>query len=287
MSSYEKLIQLFNNHYDIEKIIQPENDFIRYINNKIDSVDFENFFDVSKQRDLSLKFHWGHNHTFSSTFKIEGRMGNRHLNIISQFVDKFSMPFDLKNKKVLDIGVWTGGTSLLLVAMGAEVIAIEEVSKYADMVNYLSYSFGIQDLLKCYSLSLYEALPMYCDYFDYVLYSGVIYHVTDPLLSLRQVFTSLKNGGEVFIETYGINSSESVCKYEGPNIYSSGNEDLLNRTGWNYFIPSTKCLERWCYDVGFQSVYIGDLNKHRVLGKAKRVKFLDFCRAGISNRFIR
>ena len=59
--------------------------------------------------------------------------------IIADFIDQFDFPEKLGGMRVLDIGAWTGGISLLLAAMGAKVVALEEVVKYSNTVNYLAY----------------------------------------------------------------------------------------------------------------------------------------------------
>jgi|LSQX01.2.fsa_nt_gb 2-polyprenyl-3-methyl-5-hydroxy-6-metoxy-1,4-benzoquinol methylase len=282
------LASLFQENYTLDKLINVnKEDFIKHVTSRIDKISHENFVNSKFQRDLSIKFHWGHNHNFGDDLNLVGNMKNRHIDILNQFVNDYGLPKDLSNKKVLDIGVWTGGISLLLCAMGADVYAIEEVNQYAEMVNYLSYAFGIDNKLRCYAMSLYDFIPIFSDTFDYVIYSGVIYHVSDPLLSLRLIFSSLKDGGTVFLETMGIDESRSVCLYEGPDVFSSGDIKKLNRTGWNYFIPSSKCLENWCYNAGFQKIKIGSYHNKRILGKASREYYTDFCRAGLSKNNIR
>jgi 2-polyprenyl-3-methyl-5-hydroxy-6-metoxy-1,4-benzoquinol methylase len=282
---------LFQDRYSSQKLRGLDPDiFHSYIQNLIASDDSakEGYLDQSKQRDLSIRFHWGHHHDFGNGVIYEGKMGWRHVNILARFVCDYGMSFDLSGKRVLDIGVWTGGTSLLLAAMGAEVLAVEEVAKYSDTVNYLANAFGIQDRLKCIPRSLYDVLPMFADYFDYIVYSGVIYHVSDPLLSLRLVFSALMDDGKVFLETYGFNHSDCVCRYEGPSIVHNGSKEFLDRGGWNYYIPSPKCLDTWCRDAGFQVVHIGDVDSSsRLLGVARRTQFGDFCRAGLSRPSIR
>ncbi len=137
-------------------------------------------------------------------------MADRHFDIIYSFVEDYDLTCDLSEKTILDIGVWTAGTSLLLAPMGAEVYAIEEVMQYSEMVNYITRAFGSEEKQRYYSLSLYEFLPMYADTFDYIIYSGIIYHVSDPLLSLQHVFNSVKDGRTEFLETYGVNEKGSI-----------------------------------------------------------------------------
>ncbi len=284
----EALKDLFTERFSSANVVGGKADMLfAEIDRRIGSIDsnMEGFLDSENQRDLSLKFHWGHNHDFGNGASYQGLMGDRHLDIISKFVSSYQLPVDLSGKNVLDIGVWTGGTSLLLAAMGANVTALEEVKKYAEMVNILASTFGLNSQVKCLPMGLYDALPMFADSFDYVIYSGVLYHVSDPLLSLRLIFTALKDGGICFVETLGYPSPDSVCHYEGPAItHNDGSSrQSLNRGGWNYFMPSPSCLRSWCSDVGFQEVEVGDPDPAlRILASAKRTDFTDFCRAGFS-----
>jgi len=109
----------------------------------------EKYVDPARQRDLSVHFHWGHNHDFG-TFRLRGRMGDRHIRLISRYAQMGAIPLDLAGASVFDIGCWTGGTSLLFAAMGASVYAIEEVRKYAECASYLAYAFGVEDRLRAY-----------------------------------------------------------------------------------------------------------------------------------------
>lgn len=247
----------------------------------------EGYVDPTKQRDLSVRFHWGHQHEFGE-FTLPGRMGWRHVQIPAAFHTDFGLPLDLSGTSILDIGVWTGGTSLLLCAMGANVVAIEEVRKYTEALTFLKDSFNIENLtVKNESIyDLINASDLF-DTFDYVLFSGVIYHLTDPIIAARTVFNLLKNGGTCFIESGAIASERSLVAYEGPNVFLSGTAENLDRSGWNWFVPSKKALEQMFLDVGFDEVKNGTLNSGRVLSSAKRMHHKDMNRAGLSVRNIR
>lgn len=247
----------------------------------------EGFLDPTVQRDLSIRFHWGHDHYVDPHWTIPGRMGNRHVAILARFMETYGLERDLTGKRVLDIGAWTGGMSLLLAAMGAKVVALEEVRKYAETVNFLADLYGLGDRIACVPDSLYDFLPRHADAFDIVIYSGVVYHVTDPVLSLRMIFGALRDGGRAFVETAGYDSPESLCLYEGPTVFHSGTAEEQNRGGWNYFLPSPSCLERWCRDAGFQDVSVGPVIDQRVHAAARRTGFADFLRAGLSMRNVR
>ncbi len=183
--------------------------------------------------------------------------------------------------------MWTGGTSLLLSALGAEVTAIEEVKKYANTVNYMAQAFGLNNL-KCDSTSLYDI--NYQDAFDYIIYSGVIYHVTDPVLSLRILYNALLDGGEIFVETMGVNANNEIplALVEGPAVVRGGAKEDLNRGGWNYFVPTSNALKLWIETVGFENVIAGGIdNNSRILAKGVRHRHEDMLRAGLSRQDIR
>ena len=124
-------------------------EFARSIQSRIGVIDAEiegySEDEIEQQRDLSIKFHWGHNHDFGD-FKLDGRMGDRHINLLANFTTLFPVSLeDFKDKQVLDIGCWTGGTTLLLASLAKKIHAIEEVKKYAETVSFLSKSFDISD----------------------------------------------------------------------------------------------------------------------------------------------
>ena len=85
--------------------------------------------EIEKQRDLSIKFHWGHNHDFGD-FKMKGRMGNRHIDLLANFINFFPVSIDdFKGKYVFDIGCWTGGTTLLLATLAKKNICYRRSQK--------------------------------------------------------------------------------------------------------------------------------------------------------------
>jgi 2-polyprenyl-3-methyl-5-hydroxy-6-metoxy-1,4-benzoquinol methylase len=256
---------------------------------QLEDASMEGYEDPSKQRDLSIRFRWGHDHDFGA-FRLRGQMEDRHLWLLSTFMERFgALPRDLTGKSVLDIGCWTGGTSLLLAAMGAEVMAIEEVRKYVDALTYVRDAFGLKNL-EPRNLSLYDCSgPEFQDRFDYVLYAGVLYHVTDPVLSLRIVFDSLRDGGTSLIETAAIPARGAMVRYEGPRVFGTGDAKSLTRSGWNWFVPSTGALEQMIRDVGFADVRVPPkLTKNkRAFAVARRAEHVDMLRAGLSTPGIR
>jgi hypothetical protein len=90
--------------------------------------------------------------------------------------------------------------------------------------------------------SLYADSREWAGKFDFAYCSGVVYHVTDPLLLLRILFAYLKPGGDVFIETKAATGEGSICSYSG----------TLEK-GWNWYAPNETALGRWLVDAGFDA----------------------------------
>jgi len=251
---------------------------------QIGSVDWETegYQGPEYQRDLSIKFHWGHNHRFADNFIVSGKMGDRHTKLMAEFQEGFDLPQGaFKDKDILDIGCWTGGTTLTLKMLGARrVLALEEVRKYADTTHRLATEiYGYTDV-KCLAKSLYHLEE---GKFDLVYIPGVVYHLSDPVVGLRRLFNRLKDGGEILVESAGIKSDEAICSFRGNQAHFGGDQKTLNRSGWAWFWPSAKALDMWLQEAGFEdtSTFISPFGT-RVFGYGRRTKYRDITRAGLS-----
>lgn len=259
--------------YTVDHLVNVSPDeFEQYIKSLI-GVRNNSLPDLEHRRDASVTFQWGHNHDFG-TFQMEGKMGDRHIDLLTKCIDQLGLPRDLTDKSVLDVGCWTGGVSLLLNAMGAEVFAIDEVYHYTRVLRGLAQWFGL--FLTVDGCSLYGLLrtPYHLSAHarsDYVCFFGVFYHITDPVLALRIMFNELKDGGILFLETAISQKRGSVCEYHGPS----------HNTKWNWFVPSVKALLRMIQDVGFEIENMVITDK-RALVSCKRVEYRGMLRAGLS-----
>jgi SAM-dependent methyltransferase len=240
--------------------------------------------EVERQRDVSVKFHWGHDHDFG-TFKLQGRMRDRHIYLLAHFMALFPITTeDFRDKAVLDIGCWTGGTTLLLAGLAQKVVAIEEVRKYAEMTTFLSKSFGLEDRVSVKPVSVYGCnTEEFHGRFDIVYFPGVIYHVSDPVVALRILFNSLKPGGFILVESAGMNREEPFCRFDGSRIYHMGTRKDLNRGGWNWFTPSPSALDRMMKEAGFEETQVRWYDgTERIYAYGKKRSQAPICRAGLS-----
>jgi 2-polyprenyl-3-methyl-5-hydroxy-6-metoxy-1,4-benzoquinol methylase len=184
-------------------------------------------------------FTWGHDQDFGNGFSRKGAMATRHEEILSECVQYGYLPEDLTGMKVLDIGCWTGGDVIGLVGMGAEVKAIEEHKGSAAAAKRLCQLLDVP--AKIMTRSLYKPVPAWRQKFDIVYISGVIYHVTDPVLALRICFSYLKPGGRIIVET-------KASGLEGPSCEYCGTAEK----GWNWYAPTLETMGRWLLDAGFE-----------------------------------
>lgn len=289
-NTQERLASLMLKRYSVDRLdgIGP-GEFKKKIDAflSMDDAAMEGCVDGERQRDQSVRFSWGHDHDFGS-FRLGGAMGDRHVRIIASLIDRGWLPGDLGGKDVLDIGCWTGGTSLLLTALGARVAAIEEVRKYSDAADFLRLAFAAQGLevfcASIYDLPEFEAIG---ERFDFALFAGVLYHLSDPLLALRILYGALRPGGQLLIETAGYEDDLPTLRYEGPTVFvRGGDEASRTRRGWNWFIPSTSALTQMLVDVGFEAVDVtGGGSGGRLVARATRGEaWRDMMRAGLSSR---
>ncbi|MEI6415129.1 MAG: methyltransferase domain-containing protein [Pseudomonadota bacterium] len=221
----------------------------------------DGFWDSASSQAFRDFFVWGHDHDFGQGVTRKGAMSTRHLEIAAEAIEHGMLPASLSGKQVLDVGCWSGGDLLMLVGLGATVTAIEEHPIAARAARCLL------ELFKCPAEivkdSLYRERQAWAGQFNYVYCSGVIYHVTDPLLFMRILFAYLKPGGEVFLETKATSGKGSVCTYSG-----------TMEKGWNWYAPNETAFGRWLVDAGFDadSVRVFRRNNGRLLAAARKTE---------------
>jgi len=288
MSTYDQLVELMRERYHADRLVGVSAaDFEMKVRSMIGVEDheIEGYSDPAKQRDQSVKFTWGHDQDFGS-FKMSGLMRDRHIRIVADFIDRTgAIGLDLSGLRILDVGCWTGGMSLLLAAMGAKVTAVEEVVKYADTTTFLASSFNAK--LKVVGSSLYDLDRFQgLHHYDVVIISGVLYHVSDPILALRIMFNCTKDGGVCLIETEVDPSDKPIARYAGPSR-AGGNVEGRTRQGWNWWVPSVSAFHQMLTDVGFGALASFRGPAARSLFVAKKGEQVDMLRAGLSNPGVR
>ena len=235
------------------------------------------------QHPMADRFHWGHRHNFGE-FSMPGRMGNHHIAVVATFVDALpALSQSLKGKRVLDIGCWTGGTSLLLAAMGAQVVAIEEIKMYANCAEFLRHAFDVQGL-EIRQTSLFDCTGKeYQDSFDYVLFAGVLHHLSDPKLAMRITFNCLKDGGQCLLETLSFDHDRKILARRAEE--AAGNSE--RPWGWHWLLFTPPTLEQMMQLVGYEIAHRCAVLDGRTFVVGRRNHHVGFRRSGFSVRDIR
>jgi len=148
--------------------------------------------------------------------------------------------FDLKGKRVADIGC-NNGYYLFRMQEDAptSLVGFDPSALYKTQFDFINH-FAKTDIK--YELLGVEHLPFYEEKFDTIFCLGVLYHRSDPVAMLKQLYKGLDKSGEVILDTFMIDGdTETALCPQGayskiPNIY---------------FVPTIPALKNWCLRAGF------------------------------------
>ena len=187
---------------------------------------------------------WGHDHDFG-TFRLAGTMGTRHIWMLSRLFDHFgvSVEHDVRGRRVLDIGTWSGAVSLILARLGADVTSIDTGAAYIDALTYLAEAFELPVRARVQSIHEIDD-----DGYDTIFCLGVLYHLADPVAALARCYAALRPGGLLCVESYVLDTDERVAEYFGPSV---GRPNVGYR-------PSPSTLRCWIADAGYQDIQVGN-----------------------------
>jgi len=150
----------------------------------------------------------------------------------------------LINRNVLDVGCGNGYHSWRVLGEGAKsVIGIDpfllSIFQFETVKNFV----GEKPIwILPHKM---EEFPQSTHYFDTVLSMGVLYHRRSPLDHLIELRDSLRNGGELVLETL-------VIEGELGEVLVPEKRYAKMRNVW--FIPSILTLKSWMKRIGFKNV---------------------------------
>jgi tRNA (mo5U34)-methyltransferase len=172
----------------------------------------------------------------------------------------FPIPAELRGKRVLDVGAWTGGSAFEMERRGADVTAMDCV----ELEEFHEAHRLTGSKVKLLILDVEELSPETAGVFDYVLFFGVFYHLRNPLLGLEKICSVTREAA--FVESYVTDSwakeeerNAAPCLlefYEGAEL--GGQLD-------NWCGPNTNCLLAMCRSAGFARVRL----ENTVAGRAR------------------
>lgn len=150
------------------------------------------------------------------------------------------MPDDLSGTRVLDMGAADGYYSFVAEERGADrVLAIDNPKKWRkesgastfelakSLYGYERVEYRIMDVVDVDSLD---------EQFDYALFLGLYYHLTDPIRAFHAIYDALAPGGRVLVEGDVIPGRASRLHYYGPT-YCAGSlpffETVARQAGYS------------------------------------------------------
>lgn len=154
------------------------------------------------------------------------------------------MGLNLQGKRVLDVGCGNGYYLMRMLGDGAKcVLGIDPSFHYLAQYALLS---------RCFNLEQSALLPLTLDDgefsdFDVTLSMGVLYHRKDPILHLKQLATTLAENGELVLETL-------ILPDDGDTVLVPAERYAGMRNV--YAIPSSKRLQAWLSEAGFEVLAI-------------------------------
>ena len=150
--------------------------------------------------------------------------------------------FNLRGKRVADIGCNNGYYMFrMLEDKPAKLVGFDPSPLYKSQFDFINH-FVKSDIV--YELLGVEHIEFYEEKFDTIFCLGVLYHRSDPVAMLKQLYKGLEKQGEVILDTFYIDGDEemALCPASSyskiPNIY---------------FIPTIPALKNWCLRAGFSS----------------------------------
>jgi len=150
--------------------------------------------------------------------------------------------FDLKNKRVADIGCNNGYYMFrMLEDKPKSLVGFDPSPLYKTQFDFLNHF--IQSDIK-YELLGVEHLEFYEEKFDTIFCLGVLYHRSDPVAMLKQLYKGLDKSGEVILDTFYI---------EGEDEMVLSPKSSYSKIPNIYFVPTISALKNWCLRAGFSS----------------------------------
>jgi SAM-dependent methyltransferase len=146
-------------------------------------------------------FEWGKYSSIDSNYKVEFKNWIYPLG-----------PGDFKKKRILDAGCGMGRNSYWMLKWGAGSVTAFDFDKRSVEASKknLSQFKNVKVLFK----SIYET--DWQDEFDVVFCVGVIHHLKDPKLAIRNLVRALKPEGKLVIWVYGYEGYEWIVRYVNP-----------------------------------------------------------------------
>ena len=151
---------------------------------------------------------------------------------------------NLKGKRVADIGCHNGYFLYRIAEDDPElVVGFEPYGKHWYNFNLIQRFAQVPNIY--FELLGVEHMDLYPDFFDRVFCLGILYHHSDPVGILKKIHSSLRTGGELYIDCQGIPGEE-------PYILVPEQRYAQARGVWN--LPTLSALKIWLKRTNFRDI---------------------------------
>jgi tRNA (mo5U34)-methyltransferase len=172
-----------------------------------------------------------------------------------------------KDNRVLDIGAWDGYYSFYAERQGAKEVVAIDGSIWRQDFSYRRSKKGfdiaktiLNSKVKDYIENIEDMTPEKYGTFDIILFLGVLYHLQNPMLAIKNINDLLNKTGKIVIETTTRNNDldKPVMEFHHKNS--------LNNDNSNWWSPNILCIEQMFNGFGKYIInqYKFNRAKHRV-----------------------
>ena len=151
---------------------------------------------------------------------------------------------DLTGKIIADIGCNNGYYMFRMTPSKPQLVLGFEPS----IQHYFCFK-ALQGMARCAGLSIdllgVEHLPLFGTCFDVIFLMGVIYHRPSPVDTLRDIFTALRPGGTLIVESQAIPGDSPIALFP---------TDTFAKVPGTYFVPTGACLCNWMKKAGYSDI---------------------------------
>ena len=160
----------------------------------------------------------------------------------------------LQDQLVLDVGCGNGYYALRMLGMGAgRVIGIDPSPRFVAQFAAFRHFFDLATPVAADVLPLKsEDLPADLAAFDTAFSMGVLYHRREPVQHLRELWTALRPGGTLILETM-------ILGDEADGLLIPQERYAQMRNVWA--IPGLNVLTHWVEEAGFEGAEILDITR--------------------------
>jgi tRNA (mo5U34)-methyltransferase len=185
---------------------------------------------------IASKLHWMHSIDLGDGFVTTGQWP-----LPNAQQQEALAKIDFRGSKVLDIGCWDGWYSFEAERLGAsQVYATDLLNQraYSDQPTFLVAHAARKSNVRYFpNLSVHDIETLGVSDFDVVLFSGVYYHLKDPLRALAMLRRVMKDGACLYVEGAVLNEPGCYAAFHYREPYCGDYS--------NWWVPTRTCLRQW------------------------------------------